>query len=151
MTFSTNLNYVFLRTSFKKTNKIAENNDAVQIVLKALFWTIDLNALTNQDIASLVLFKYRWWTGVAVTESFNYPIITVWWQWRLTCKWENYCMLVISGKVFWKCKQNKKAFFSNVQLKLWHLSLKTRRVSVWLAPSCFIFSCFLNYWLVSYI
>lgn len=56
---STNLNYVFLRASFKKTNKIAENNDAVQIVLKALFWTRDLIALTNQDIASLALFKYE--------------------------------------------------------------------------------------------
>ena len=55
---STNLNYVFLRASFKKTNKIAENNDAVQIVLKA-FWTRDLIALTNQDIASLALFKYQ--------------------------------------------------------------------------------------------
>lgn len=53
MTFSTSLNCVFLRMFFKKANKIAENNDAVQIVLKALIiWDQGFKqALTNQDIA----------------------------------------------------------------------------------------------------
>lgn len=61
MTFSTSLNYVFLRMFFKKANKIAENNDFVQIVLKALIiWDQGFKqALTNQDIASEALFKYR--------------------------------------------------------------------------------------------